>query len=392
MKSLVVPSSVSLLLLASACTSGDDKGGGGGGVPGTAHIVRGASDAETAFAPLTFGTAAIPADGDWRISPDGGRATLLSLQMGLPGTPGSTTVQLTDCTPEYHRADPSNTAMLDCEFTVPSGTYNGFGVSMVNAFEILIDDPANGFYTDPSSSTLLSTTPPAGGAAYVTVDNTASQETVGLIYALYPPLVVDSQEGITVTIAADMIHTMEIRVAGGVPSFLPQIPAPIVLVGSPTGIAKSQYFTTLGTIDSYKWREPPINPDTLRVFYTGDGSASVLAASPSDFFTGGSLSATLFAYAVDPADLTTDNLGQKPGGYLGVDGSGTLCWAQGTSFAWDAYRAVYALPPVTVIGSSALLARDDVNPAPLPADGETYASGCPAMTPDATVSLTLAAQ
>src|SRR5207249_1669247 len=51
-------------------------------------------------------------------------------------------------------------------FEVPPGTYVGVGVGVSTTFDVLLADSANGFFTDPNSSTGLSTTAPPGGAAF----------------------------------------------------------------------------------------------------------------------------------------------------------------------------------------------------------------------------------
>lgn len=367
-----------LLAISTGCSGGGgDDDDGDELIPGTLSILAGPA-APAAFA---FG-GSVPADGFWKVSPDSGRVSLISIgfqEQPGGGGPGHTAT-LTDCTPQYDRTDGSLTALLECPFDVAPGTYRGFGVNMTNSFEVLINDSANGLVTDADAPTLFGT----GPAEYVTLDLTSSQPTVGFNYALPQALVVDSQTSVSITLVVDMIHSIEVEVAAGTPSFRDDLVyTPVSVFASPNGVADAAYYTQLGSTESYNYSAGPTNNDTLRIYYAGVDQPAATIVSPGIFGT----SETGYAYATDP----TGGTGSRAGGWLGQDSNGTICWAAATNFEWTAYTAIYQIDPVAVLGSSTTLFRDATTSPPPPASGETYASGCPAITPDNQSDLMLTA-
>ncbi|HVO31928.1 MAG TPA: hypothetical protein VMV18_14375, partial [bacterium] len=189
---LIAAASVFVIVLSAACS----KSKGGGGTPGattvpaTLHVVKGPTGA-AAFAPAPTHAFA-PSDGHWKVSPDAATLHLVSLSFAVDATgsgPGAT-VNLANCAPTYQRADASLTSILDCPFNAPVGKFRSFGVNIETTMEIMVNDSANGIFTDPGSANLLSTTAPAGGAQPVSVNFAPSQPSFGLNYPLATPMVI----------------------------------------------------------------------------------------------------------------------------------------------------------------------------------------------------------
>src|ERR1043165_2604988 len=165
------------VLAVAAC--GDDgamhvpDSGGGNKVHAVAHVVAGPSATARTLPPspsdptttppiATARLAPPPAvtDGNWVVSPDKVKATLVSIsytEAPSGGGPGDNAM-LTSCQFEYTRSANANASLLDCPFDIAPGTYKGFGISISTTYELLIDDATNGLYTDPASATLLATT------------------------------------------------------------------------------------------------------------------------------------------------------------------------------------------------------------------------------------------
>ena len=82
----------------------------------------------------------------------------------------------------------------------------------------------------------------------------------------------------------------------------------------------------------------------------------------------------------------------RAGGYLGVDAAGTICWATPVDATYAQYREICEMQTVTTIGGTTTLRCQTVTTAPAPTSGDTYASGCPTITPTSSVVLTLVAK
>jgi hypothetical protein len=80
------------------------------------------------------------------------------------------------------------------------------------------------------------------------------------------------------------------------------------------------------------------------------------------------------------------------GGYLGVDASNNLSWAQLGS-TYPEHTAYYVMANPSALGESFTLNCKATSSPPEPADGKTYASGAPAIpSPDVSTALTLLAK
>ena len=359
---------------------------GGGVASGHAHILHGPTPSSPAPG-LTPFTASVPADGHWALSPDQGHVTLVNL--AFQSADGSVqSADLTSCVASYVRDSPSLAQLLDCPFQVPSGTYIGLGVGMLTTFEVQIDDSLNGFYTDPASPAGLVTSPPAGtpGFASFTVPGPGGTGTVLSAQTFFTtPVVVDAGAAVTVDIVEDMIHTVFANVSSGVPSFDISLPLPAVqLVPSLAGAGKVEFYSPTGTaLDTLMPGPTDDESGSVRVFYASPGEASYVFSpvpGPSQ------------AWNVSPATspVNTAN-GFRAGGYLGLDSGGTLCWALPSDYTYATYVELCEMPVVATVGQTTTLSCQHMTSVPAPVSGDTYASGCPTITPDEQRTLTLVA-
>ena len=351
----------------------------------TAHarILHGPSPAAAVRA---LSTSAVTTDGHWALSPDQGRVTITSLT--FQAVDGVQSVNLAGCTPTYTRGAAALAPLLDCPFDVPPGTYVGLTVGISTRFEVLIDDATNGFFTDPNAPSGLVTTAPAGGAQFASfvvpgprgTGDVLSQQTF-----FTSPLVVDAGTPVQVDIVDDMIHTVFANVTGGAASFDTSLPLPAVqVVPSVTGAGKVEFYSPTGTaLDAPMPGPTDDESGSVRVFYASPDQPSYVFSpvpGPSQ------------AWNVSPAASPTNGpSGFRAGGYLGLDATGTLCWALPADYTYAQYSALCEMRAVATVGSTTQLRCQHMTSVPPPVAGDTYASGCPPITPDVQRTLTLVA-
>jgi hypothetical protein len=383
----------------------DMSGGGGGGGGGGAMMVMGHARILHGPSTVMHGSRRIgpqpqaAADGHWALSPDSTKVTVVSLSF-QGDQPGSVQqVNLTNCTPTYVRDQPSLTAVLDCPFAIPAGTYVSMGIGVSTTFEVLIADAANGFYSDPNATTKLSSTAPSGGAQFVSITfpgpggsgNVLSQQTYFTHpIALTPTGSVGGDDGgtlqgVTVDIVEDMVHTVFANVSSGVASFDLSLPfPPAQMMASIEGAGRVAFYSESGTAGDVIMPGPTDDESTsVRVFYDGTGAASYLfhpTVGPSQ------------AWNANPASSPGGSGMFRAGGYLGVDASGTLCWTVPQDYTYASYNQLCEMQTVTTLGATTSLRCQTMTSVPPPTSGDTYASGCPTITPTTTTVLTLVAQ
>jgi len=172
-------------------------------------------------------------------------------------------------------------------------------------------------------------------------------------------------------------------VAGGTASFDTSLPLPAVqLVPSVSGAGKVEFYSPTGTaLDALMPGPTDDESGSVRVFYASPGQPSYVFSpvpGPSQ------------AWNVSPASSPAND-GFRAGGYLGLDASGTLCWALPTDYTYAQYSELCEMPVVATVGSTTTLSCQHLSSVPPPVSGDTYASGCPPITPDEQRSLTLVA-
>jgi hypothetical protein len=370
--------------------------GCGAKVKGTAHIVRGASTipgpsgaspSPTALTSRIPGSNWAATPGHWWLSPNSGTLTITELD--LKGSSGGSNAPLTNCTPTYQRDQAELTSVLDCSFTVSAGTYDELDISVAAAAQVLINDPTNGLYTDPSSPTGLSLTPPDGGpqAATITVASGGGNgNTIETGFAT--PLVVGAGESFSVTILEDMIHTVFADVTSSQAAFDTSLPAPPVALLATAGDVDGghvEYYAPSGTAGNFWMGSSGSGNETgsLRVFY---------GAPNEPLFVWHVQLGSSEAWAANPAKSSSSG-NFKIGGYLGLDSTGTLCWALPSDYTYSTYSELCRMKvPDGGLGSTTRIECQQMTSVPPPTSGDTYASGCPSLTPTQTTPVTLVAQ
>jgi hypothetical protein len=84
--------------------------------------------------------------------------------------------------------------------------------------------------------------------------------------------------------------------------------------------------------------------------------------------------------------------GNRPGGYLGRDVSGTLGWADPADGTYTTYVALFSMKEATAPGASTTLKCLTTTNPPPPVSGNTYSSGVPAIaSPTGTIGVALVA-
>ena len=374
-----------------ACSSGE--GGSASRVPGNARFYNGPTPA-SAFAPE--GQTAAAADGRWLVTPTQVRFTVRQLifqTIDAGGITGGFTADLgMACIVTWDKSQPTLSTTLDCPFTADTGSYNQLAVLIDPEVDVLIDDPAAGIFTDPTSPSLLSTTAPATGAAFVAYAFTPPEGDLvnaGNTY-LFPSFVVDSSDPVEVEIASSAIHEFVVDVVGASASFSFGVTPQLHI--SVQGLAKASFYSSSATIESVNINISPPQAEFLFYYDTPDtpsfvfgvGPAACYASGPSEGLPHGANNTSPEASPV----FTND---QRLGGYLGLDSAGTLCWAIPHDATYSAYESIFAIPEVATLGSSATMTCEARTTAPAPLEGLNYSSGCPTVTPSAQIGVTLVA-
>jgi hypothetical protein len=371
-----------LFIVVAGCTEPKAK------VALTAHVLKGSTPGAVGTMPGSLASrgasrATVPTTGLWAISPDQAKITISSIAfIKADGTSGASgTGALTDCVVSYSRSTASLTKLLDCPFVTAPGTFVGVEIGVANSFDVLIDDQVNNIYTDPSSSTKLSTTRPTAGPGMVnfSVNIDASLNGVFSQRVYFPaPITVDSGGTLpAVSLVADMIHTVWIMSNAGALSFYAGFPQPAVqVIPSLSGAGRIEYYTSTGTaLNAYMGTGTDNDTKSVRVFY---------ATPPQPWMIISPILGPSSAQATNPAKtpVSSDN-GFRSGGYAGLDQNGFLCWALPTTFTYQAYHVLRRMQTVSTIGSATIVQTQDLGggQAPVPTSGDTYASGCPAFTP-----------
>jgi hypothetical protein len=373
-------------------SGGDIDGGGGGGdvdaagsagVDGIAHVVQGATP------PPSFAlVSAAASDGKWYVSPDQIKIRLTRINFAGTTLENGTGADLSDCVVTYDRELDTLDTLLDCPFSIAPGTYLGMTLFSDGTPEILIDDDVNGIFTDPDSPTRLSGTAPGGGAQPVSVAFTLG----GGAEQFFPqPLVVEEGDTIALAIVVDAIQsaTIEISNGGADLEFNEYFPAYLFPTLGTAGAP--QYYSSSGTAESYN--DDLVLADIMRVYYEPGGAPAYAIYQQRAGAMSGCTDAAhgIAAYPTDPDDVTPYNDGSRAGGWLGLDELGILCWAYAADKAYETYANYLTMDPVDSIGvSTTISCQQTTTPTP-PSEGSTYASGCPAITADATADVMLVA-
>jgi hypothetical protein len=295
---------------------------------------------------------------------------------------------MTDCAIDFDVAQPGLAQTLSCPFTVPADTYVSVGVQWGSSFDLLIDDPVDNIYTDPSAPTLVTSTPPVGSAQAITVPNPAGLDgTMGIqVTPLATPLVADGSSDVTVSIVLSALQAFQVNVNAGTVTlgvdgkgsagFCDSVSS----VGNPAAIA---YYVNpaIGTPYSYN---PSVlgaaNPASIGVLY-GEG----MVATDLAILFNGSPGATCGPFDQDFV------FAGSGGGYLGVDGSGVIGWAGVETGPSLTYTALMDMQQVSTLGATTTFNCQSTAVDPMPPGG-AFTTAPPAITaPTFTSSMVLVA-
>ncbi len=347
-------------------------------VTGHARFLHGPTTTGSLFAPF-----APPANGHWAISPDEARLTFVSLTLVDASNGNAFALDLPDCTPSYVRTSAALSQLADCTFSVPIGTFSKISLGVLNSASILVNDATNGFYTTPSVASGVSTTVPTGGAKAIAFLVPGAGGVITATGYLSTALTVTAGSSPSIDIVVDLIHTVAFDVAGSTVTIDTATPAPPALFLPMLSAASGRYemYSPLGTTQNVLTTGPADNDsNAIRIFYA-------TPPQPSHVFS--PVAGPNQAWSVDPRSGS----GARPGGWLGLDTSGRACWAlPANDFTWTSYDRVCELVVQSNLGAVAsLTCQTGFAVAPPPVSGPTYASGCPAITPDITRNVTLIA-
>lgn len=351
-------------------------------VDGTARVVHGPTG--TAASPRAI-VAPAPADGRWVLTPD--KAKLTFTKITLIDLDGESFVgELTDCSPVYERNAAALSSLLECPFQVPAGTYGSMRLSVSTTYEMVLDDGTNGFFTNGSG--VVTTSPGTAQFSSFTVSGPGgSGNELDAATYFSAPLAIDEANPMQLEVVLDMIHMLAINVNGGTAVVDVSAPAvPAMIVPSVSGAGRAEFYSE--TNSSANRMIGPLG-DTGAWF----GVRAFYASPPQPSFIWHPVPGPSEAYNVDPAKAPPNGTPYKAGGYLGVDSTNTMCWAMpAQDYSYASYDRVCRMPLVTTIGGTAMLTCQMMASAPPPVSGDTYASGCPTITPTIMRQLTLIAR
>jgi hypothetical protein len=326
------------------------------------------------------------------ISPDQVRVRLTGLQFVNDRREMQRISLGSDCVVTYDKAAPSLSTRLDCPFEVEAGTFVTLGLEFSATVQVLIDDEANGLFTDPASPTLMSSTRPEGGAAFVDIvvlppdsPDTWTQST-----HLATPVVVTPEQQVNLDIVMHGLHTMELDVTDGTPRFPTEGPrGPLRLYPSANGVSTSEYYTSVGSAGSFALQSVSSFVQVALFYETAtEPAGAMFSANGALDGCGDNGIPVATNAAAETWQLNERN--ERPGGYLGLDGD-TLCWAQGVDQTYGTYSAIFSLTRLASEGATGTLSCQSTSSPPPPASGTTYSSGCPELAAPQQIEVMLVA-
>lgn len=346
-------------------------------VPAVAQVLNGVtpnSALRSAPGPLP-----LLSDGEWAVSPDQIEVPFQEIRF-VRENGNEHRIDLTGCVATYDRSAPTLSERLDCDFEVPAGTYTGLGIDFEPPLRVLIDDAENGLYTDGSG---LTRTPPPGGAAFSTLDVAES----GGRIQLGEPLVI-GDDPVEIKVVMTAIHTVRVQVDGANATFAGGVG--VQLFVTPDAVGAASFYTAASTAETIH-PSAEGGPTELFLFYEDAATPSYTFLFPGDDHRPCIGENTrMEAFNTSPGELNRE--GQTMGGYLGLDDTGTICFALPENPAYTEYQAIFRMPEVTELGESTTLSCEVSSTAPAPVSGPNWSSGCPEIAPTAQGALRLAAR
>lgn len=382
-------------LALTACGGGDGPTGTTSGrksVAGTMNFVLGSSSGSSSslinlnLVP-DIRPANLVAGAEYIVSPRKAKITFTSVIFRDKDGGELLTSTFSGCNATYDRSLAAKSTLLACSIAMPEGDVGQIAVAYDRTLQILVSDATNGIYSDPSIATGFSTSPPAGGAAYVPFllqVGSGNERSTSVIFAT--PISITSASAPVLYITTDMIQTLQLQVNTGGTTLAPtthgQGSDPVALFAS-LAPGSSAFYSNANSIESY--RVGSVNEyRSLRIFYDQSGNPLYLMS----LNTCGILGNQNGSWATPP-------IGGGVGGWLGRDSNKIIAWAAPSTAAppYSGYSVYYVMPELTAIGQTTILKCKETAAPPVPADGKTYASGAPAMpSPDRTWTFTLLAK
>ena len=350
---------------------------GSNSVTATVRMVNGASPNAAPHRRGRLGPAAPPADGNWQITPNHLHAPITGIVFSPAagsncGPPQM--IPLDNCALDFDIATPGLAPSMSCSFTLPACTYGSGALVYGATFDILIDDPVNGFYTDPSSAAKITTTAPAGGAQAVTLPNPRANAEAA-ITLFTPPLVVapgadaGPDAGVDVTVSAlfDALQFFQVNVNGGVATLgadgngRPGFPDSVVAVGAPAAIG---YYVAPSIGTPYSYVPTSSSQLSIGVLYSNAGQPAFLGMGINGQLSG--------CGPIGPRFLFPG----RGNGYLGLDSNQVLGWASFSDAQATTYSVELAMPEVSTLGQATTLKCVDITSDPMPS-GDSFSLGAP---------------
>ncbi|HSV08963.1 MAG TPA: hypothetical protein VLI07_20775 [Candidatus Binatus sp.] len=352
--------------------------GGSGGSSATVSFFSGATPAgHPAALRGDRPSAVVPKDGQWYLSPDQMILTVTSIQL-LGGSTGPVAV---NCPFTYDRSQPGLTKLSDCPIAVTPGTYSGLDVEISPTYQVLINDSDNGFY---STGTGVVTSPPAGGAQYLTVTTTS----LGVFSAFPAPIDVGPGASPTLSVVVNGLQFFRVQVNGGAVSLGwpdvgdtdPKRPDMTVSVNALASVAfySNQGIGSAGAICTGGACSPPPLQGVIAayVFYSSANTPTWIQLV---------LNGTPAGCPIGVSGAFNGN------GYLGLDATNTLGWALPTDSSFSSYSTEFNMAQVTTLGGSTTMNCQQISTDPAPAGGN-FSSGAPVISsPDYSAGFVLVA-
>lgn len=337
--------------------------------------------------------AATPADGTWFLSPNKIILTVNRLSLGQVDPGGASLVDEqssssqtpVNCTVTYDRALAGLTSLDACIFSASLGTYTTVSASFDSTWQVLIDDPVNGFY---STAAGIVTSPPDGGAQLLSLTTKTITERLSV---LSKPFTLVKDAPVPLNMVVNGIQMLEVHVSSGTatigspnPPFQydPGLPDVVASVDAP---AKLQYYssTLINTAGSYFVGSNLNHQITAAtVFYTSSTTIERIGLL------------ALNQNSMGPSNCQWSNQGggaaTSEAGYPGLDSDDVLGWATGVAGngGFTPYTMEFAMKRVMSIGETTSVYCKAISADPAPASG-TFSSGAPDIMTDENKAATL---
>lgn len=294
------------------------------------------------------------------------KVTFQSIELSKAGRSSQHT-DFSNCEVTFDRLSSSGSTALTCPFTVADGTYDELRISFSPTFQVLINDADHGVFTDPSSPTLVSSSPPDGGAQFVPY--TINFPHPGFGIPLATPLTLNGS--VSISLLGDLNQTIRQSAPYDFSGTVNTSAPPIDVEAVPGSTAHEEFY--VGANQS----------GVIKIFYDGAGNA--VTAETAAVCSG--WNGLEFAYPFSPSQVATQSGTGVFGAFLGVDSNGVVSWEVPSQQGWSAGAATFEIRRVTSLGNSTNIACQIGSETP-PSGGDTFAVSAPTIAPSSSVPVT----